>query len=47
VESIVGAVRDAGSLRASVGLSFPELTSPTDVASPARDLRATDLKCAR
>jgi aromatic-L-amino-acid decarboxylase len=51
VESIVGAVRDAGSLRVSagrsVGLPGSELTSPGDAGGPSRNQRWEDLKCAR
>ena len=37
VDSIVGAVRDAGSLRASLGMPFAELTSPGDAGRLAQD----------
>jgi glutamate/tyrosine decarboxylase-like PLP-dependent enzyme len=51
VESIVGAVRDAGSLRVSAGRSAglpgSELTSPGDAGGPSRNQRWEDLKCAR
>jgi hypothetical protein len=51
VESIVGAVRDAGSLRVSggrsAGLPGAGLTSPGDAAGPSRNQRWEDLKCAR
>ena len=46
VESILGAVRDAGSLRVSAGLPVPELTSPGDAARSMQDQRAEDLECA-
>jgi glutamate/tyrosine decarboxylase-like PLP-dependent enzyme len=51
VESIVGAVRDAGSLRVSAcrsaDLPGSELTSPGDDGGPSRNQRREDLKCAR
>jgi glutamate/tyrosine decarboxylase-like PLP-dependent enzyme len=46
VESIVGAVRDAGSLRVSAGLPVPEPASPGDAGRPTQDRRAEDLECA-
>jgi glutamate/tyrosine decarboxylase-like PLP-dependent enzyme len=46
VESILGAVRDAGSLRVSAGLPVPELTSPGDAGPSPQDQRAEDLECA-
>jgi glutamate/tyrosine decarboxylase-like PLP-dependent enzyme len=47
VESILGAVRDAGSLRVSAGLPVPGLTPPGDAGRPSQDERAEDLECAR
>jgi glutamate/tyrosine decarboxylase-like PLP-dependent enzyme len=47
VESILGAVRDAGSLRVSGGLPVPELTSLEDAGRHPQDQRAEDLECAR
>jgi aromatic-L-amino-acid/L-tryptophan decarboxylase len=46
VESIVDAVRDAGSLRASAGLPFPKLTLPDTAGRPPQDRRAEDCECA-
>jgi aromatic-L-amino-acid decarboxylase len=37
VQAIVDAVRDAGSLRVSVGMPYPELTLPDGAGRPARD----------
>jgi glutamate/tyrosine decarboxylase-like PLP-dependent enzyme len=46
VESILGAVRDAGSLRVSAGLPVPELTSLGDAGQVPQDQHAEDLECA-
>jgi aromatic-L-amino-acid decarboxylase len=45
VDSIVGAVRDAGSLRASSGAPLVELASPQDAGRPEQDLYAEDREC--
>jgi hypothetical protein len=47
VESILGAVREAGSFRVSAGPPAPELASPRDVGRLPQDQRAEDLECAR
>jgi glutamate/tyrosine decarboxylase-like PLP-dependent enzyme len=51
VESILGAVREAGSFRVSAGLAagppVPELASLGDVGRLPQDQRAEDLECAR
>jgi aromatic-L-amino-acid/L-tryptophan decarboxylase len=46
VESIVDAVRDAGSLRVSAGMPFPKLTLPDGAGRPPKDRRAEDCECA-
>ena len=47
VESIVGAVRDAGSLRAPGGVPRPVPSLPADAGLPARDESAEACRCAR
>jgi glutamate/tyrosine decarboxylase-like PLP-dependent enzyme len=46
VESIVDAVRDAGSLRVSAGTPFPKLTLPDGADRLPQDRRAEDCECA-
>ena len=46
VDAIVGAVRDAGSVRASAGPPLEELAAPQDAGLPALDWRAEDCECA-
>jgi glutamate/tyrosine decarboxylase-like PLP-dependent enzyme len=46
VESILGAVRDAGALRVSAGLPVPELTSPGGTGRPPEDQSTEELECA-
>jgi hypothetical protein len=45
VESILGAVRDAGSLRVSAGPPVPEPASPPDARRPGLDRPTEELEC--
>jgi aromatic-L-amino-acid decarboxylase len=47
VQSIVGAVRDAGSLRVSADLPFPGPAASKDAGYPEQDWRTEGSKCAR